>query len=279
MLTDDPPIVDSHAHIFTRDLPQATDAWTGLDYDYSAEQFLAELDAHGIHFAVISALSISGFYNDYMIEQLRRFKRLRGTVIVPPTTDRYVLNRMKDDGVVGVRLQMTRRTTLPDLGSEEYQLFLRRIRDLDWHVHLALEGEKTPDFLAQLEASGVKVVIDHFGHPEPSAGAACRGFQAILRATQRGRTWVKLSSAYRLQRTAPGDPSHDSRGEAFGETLAGVLVREAGPERLLWGSDCPFVGYESLVTYDDALTALHRWIPDPAMRRKISDTALKLYFT
>ena len=278
-MSDDPPIVDCHAHIFTEDLPRVADAWTTLDYGFSAQQYLAELDAHGIHFGVISGISISGYYNDYMIEQLRRFKRLRGTVIVPPTTDRYVLDRMKQDGVVGVRLQITRRKALPDLASEAYQLFLRRIRDLDWHVHVALEGAKTPDFLAQLEASGVKVVIDHFGHPEPQAGVDCAGFQAILRSAQKGRTWVKLSSAYRLYRTPPGQPADDTKGEAFGEDLARALVREVGPERLLWGSDCPFVGYEAMVTYADALSAFRRWIPDAAMRRQMSLTALKLYFS
>jgi predicted TIM-barrel fold metal-dependent hydrolase len=273
------PLVDAHAHIFTEHLPMAADAWTSLDYGFSAEQYLAELDAHGVHFGVISGISISGYYNDYMIEQLRQFRRLRGTVILPPTTDRYVLDRMKDDGVVGVRLQIWGRETLPDLKSEEYQLFLRRIRDLDWHIHVALQGEKTRGFLADLKASGVKIVIDHFGHPDPKAGPDCEGFQSILRAVQKGRTWVKLSSAYRLYRTTPGLPADDPRGEAFGQSLADELLREAGPDRLLWGSDCPFVGYEKLVTYQDTLDAFARWVPDPVTRRQISMTALKFYFS
>ncbi len=278
-MSDAAPIVDAHAHIFTHDLPKAADAWTSVDYDFGPEQLLAQLDAHGIHFAVISGISISGFYNDYMIEQLRRFKRLRGTAIIPPTTDRYILDRMKQDGIVGVRLQITRRAALPNLLSEEYQLFLRRIRDLDWHIHVALEGEKTVDFLAQLEASGVNVVIDHFGHPEPQFASNCRGFQAILRSAQKGRTWIKLSAAYRLHRTPPGEPANDPKGERFGNDLAQTLVHEVGPERLLWGSDCPFVGYEGLVSYSDTLAAFQRWIPEPALRRKISDTALKLCFS
>jgi predicted TIM-barrel fold metal-dependent hydrolase len=275
----DPPIVDAHAHIFTADAPTAASAWTRLDYGYSAEQYLAELDTHGVHFGVISGISIFGYYNDYMIGELRRHRRLRGTAILPPTTDRYTLERMRDDGVVGARLQITRLAELPDVDAEDWRLFLRRVRDLDWHVHVALEGEKTAPFLAHLEATGVKVVIDHFGHPLPRAGAACEGFQAILRAAQRGRTWVKLSSAYRLHRTPVGEPADDPKGEAFGGTLAAVLLREMGPERLLWGSDCPFVGYEGLISYRDTLDAFARWVPDPAARRAISNTALKLYFS
>ncbi len=71
-LKDDPPIVDAHAHIFLKDAPLAANAWMPLDYGYSADQYLHTLDAHGIHFGVISGISISGYYNDYMLEELRR---------------------------------------------------------------------------------------------------------------------------------------------------------------------------------------------------------------
>jgi predicted TIM-barrel fold metal-dependent hydrolase len=60
---------------------------------------------------------------------------------------------------------------------------------------------------------------------------------------------------------------------------AAVLLREAGPERLLWGSDCPFVGHESSLTYADALANFAEWVPDAAARRRMSDTALRLYFS
>lgn len=273
----DPPIVDAHAHIFRHDMPLSATAWTRPSYGFSAEDYLAVLDAHGVHFGVISGISISGYYNDYMIEQLRQHRRLRGTVIIPPTTERYVLDRMRDDGIVGVRLQLTRRDQLPDLAGEDYQLLLRRIADLDWHVHVALEGRLTPPALEVLQASGVKIVIDHFGHPEPGEGVNCAGFQSILCAVGEGRTWVKLSAAYRLMRTE-GDEAAAER-EAMAETLSAELLRQAGPERLVWGSDCPFVGYEEVVSYRATLDAFARWVPDPAARRKMSDTALKLYFS
>ena len=42
-----PPVVDAHAHIFTRDMPHSPKAWTRPDYDFTAEQFLETLDGHG----------------------------------------------------------------------------------------------------------------------------------------------------------------------------------------------------------------------------------------
>src|SRR5690606_26408066 len=76
----DAPIVDAHAHIFTPDMPVADNAWLKPDYAFTAADYLRVLDAHGVHFGVVAGISIYGQYNDYMIEELRRHPRLRGTV-------------------------------------------------------------------------------------------------------------------------------------------------------------------------------------------------------
>jgi predicted TIM-barrel fold metal-dependent hydrolase len=275
----DPPVVDAHAHIFKPDMPVADSAWMKPGYAFTAADYLKVLDAHGVHFGVIAGISIFGSYNDYMIEELRRQPRLRGTVNIDPATDRYTLERMKADGIVGVRLQLSRRKELPDLGSEVYRLLLRRVADLNWHVHLALEGRLVPAVLPALEASGVRIVFDHFGHPDPEQGTASEGFQALLRSIEKGRTWVKLSAAYRLTWLGQHAGAPDPKALALGQAAAERLVQAAGPERLLWGSDCPFVGHESSLTFGDTLAAFQQWVPSPQARRKISDTALRLYFS
>src|SRR4029079_15643206 len=103
------PIVDAHAHILTSHMPTASSAWHKPDYSFTAEDYLRVLDENGVHFGVIAGISIFGHYNDYMLEELRKYKRLRGTVNIPPTTERYVLEKMKQDGVIGIRLQLARR--------------------------------------------------------------------------------------------------------------------------------------------------------------------------
>lgn len=273
----DAPVIDCHAHIFTPDMPLADSAWMRPDYGFTAEDYLKVLDAHGVHFGVIAGISIYGQYNDYMIGALRRYPRLRGTVNIDPATDRYTLERMKADGVVGVRLQLSRRDTLPDLTGEHWKLLLRRVADLDWHVHLALEGRLMPQVLPALEASGARVVLDHFAHPDVAQGLDGEGFQAVLRSMARGRTWVKLSAGFRLTWESRGNGRPDPVAMELAQATAERLVREAGPERLLWGSDCPFVGHES-VTYADTLRWYHEWVPSAAVRRRMTDTALRLYF-
>lgn len=273
------PIVDCHAHIFSADMPHATGAWIRPQYAFTAQDLLAELDRHGIHFAVISALSISGNYNDYMISQLRQHHRLRGTAILPPGTDRYLLERMRDDGIVGIRLQLARSEKLPDFRSDEYRMLFRRARDLGWHVHLAIEGHHLPPVLEALMESGVNIVIDHFGHPDPAAPLECPGFRAMLDAVDKGHTWVKLSGGFRLPGTAAWREDPDGDLESLAQQVAEELTRRVSTDRLLWGSDAPFVGYEKRTSYNTVLASYRRWVPDEHKRAEICRTALKFYFS
>jgi predicted TIM-barrel fold metal-dependent hydrolase len=261
----DTPVVDCHVHVFTTDMPLVANPRHTPTYDFTAEKLLSTLDAHGVTMAVIAAASPWGDYNDYTIASLRRYPRLRGTVIIPPTTERIVLDEMKRDGVVGVRLPLVSMKELPDFTTFEYRRFLRRLADLDMHVHPHIEGEKLPKLLPQLAATGVKVVIDHIGRPDPKTGINGEGFKAMLGAIEKGRTWVKLSAGYRF-----GPASIDWARE---------LVKRADPDRLVWASDCPFVGEEKNVTYQQTIDWLNTCVPDDGVRRKIvCDTPLRLYF-
>jgi predicted TIM-barrel fold metal-dependent hydrolase len=236
------------------------------NYEYTAEQHLATLDRHGIQFGVITAASLFGTYNDYTIAAAKANKRLRATVIVDPSIDPYTMQHMKDDGVIGIRLVWIALETPPAIDCHEYRLLLRRVRDLDWHVHLHVGAGRLPGILPHIEASGAKVVIDHFGNPDPVLGVNCPTFQAVLRSIDSGRTWVKFSGAYRVRR---------ERAKEY----ARELLKVAGPDRLVWGSDAPFAGFESSENYQRTLDDFFEWVPSPEDRRKIiSVTPLKLFF-
>lgn len=262
----DTPVVDCHVHVFTTDMPLVANPRHTPSYSFTVENLVETLDQHGVPLAIIAAASPWGDYNDYTIASLRRYPRLRGTVILRPDVDRYILDEMKRDGVVGVRLPFINLAQVPDVTTPEYRRFLRRLADLDWHVHLHVEGEKLPEVLPGLESAGVKIVIDHIGRPDPKLGVNSPGFRRMLASIEKGRTWVKLSAAYRL-----GDHARDCARE---------LVKQAGPERLVWASDCPFVGEEGRVQYRQTIDWLRECVPDAATRRKIfCDTPLRLYFS
>ncbi len=259
------PIVDTHAHIFTATMPTVAGAWRKISRAAPVEDLLQTLDDHHVPFGVVAAASMFGDYNEYTLAALRAHTRLRGTVIVSPSVDSYTLRAMKQDGVVGVRWVWFMQDSLPDLRSTEYRMFLARLADLDLHVQVLLGGDRLAPVLEALGESGVKVVVDHFGFPDPALGAGCPGFQAALRAVDNGRTWVKMAAWHRL-------------GNATACELSARLLQAAGPERALWGSDWPFVAANEGYTYEQAISSFIEAVPDAGTRRKISETALRLYF-
>lgn len=260
-------MIDAHAHVFLKDMPHIANPRHRIAYDFSYGQYLAELDRHGVERGVIAAASPYGDYNDYTVAALRANPaRLRGTVILEPAVERYVMEAMDRDGVVGVRLPFISLKALPELGGFEYQRLLRRIRDLGWHVHLHLDGPRLPQVLPALEASGVTLVVDHFGRPDPKLGVQCPGFQMMLKLIENGRTWVKVSAAYRL-------------GKAAAASYGRALLARAGADRLLWASDCPFVGHEKEVRFQETIDDVLAWVPAGPAREKIfALNALELYF-
>ncbi|NJS40524.1 MAG: glycosyltransferase [Rhodobacteraceae bacterium] len=158
------PLVDTHAHIYTTAMPLAKDAWRRVEKPAPVEDFLATLDEHHIPFGVIAAASMFGEYNEYTLQSLRASPRLRGTVIVAPTIDPYILRRMRDDGVVGVRWVWFMQNELPDLRCAEYRLFLTRLADLDMHVQILLGGERLAPVLEALGIPTRRMVLLVLAH-------------------------------------------------------------------------------------------------------------------
>ena len=120
---NDAPLVDTHAHVYTLDMPFSATAWHKPPADATIDMYVDTLAKHGVKYAVIAAASLFDDYNEYSIEATRRHKHLRTTAIVKPTIDPYVMRMMKDDGVVGVRFQWRNVKNLPDITTPEYQKF------------------------------------------------------------------------------------------------------------------------------------------------------------
>ena len=261
-----PRIIDTHAHVFSMTMPLADGAWHTPAAEADAEQYLRMLDDHGVESGVLAAASISGTNNDYPLAACDRHPRLRTTVIVAPDCPLPALQAMARRGAVGVRFQLRNVARVPDFASAEYRSLLRHIADLGWHVQLHDDARRLPGYLPALEAAGVNVVVDHFGRPDIEDGIDGEGFQRLLRSIDTGRTWVKLSSAFRLE------------SDELVQQAAQALVERAGPERLMWGSDWPFAAFESRVTYTQVLNDLCTWVPDPVTRHRIAFDTPNLFF-
>ena len=258
--------VDCHAHVMRRDLPLAPDRHSGPKRDVSVEEYLATLDAHGISHGVLTAPSFYGTDNSLLMAALAKAPhRLRGTAIVAPDIEVESLDRMDRAGVVGIRLNWIRRDKLDDVQSPAYRRLFGRVRALDWQVEIYLEGPKLAAVLPRIRDQGVKVVVDHFGAPDPSLGVQCPGFQQVLRGVRSGNTFVKLSAPYR-------------QGDADAQVYVDALLEAGGPKQLVWATDWPFVGFEEKITYAQCVGWIEAWIPDDATRRTVlAETPARLF--
>jgi predicted TIM-barrel fold metal-dependent hydrolase len=268
---DSPPLIDCHAHVWGPDMPLASDAWKKPDRVYTAENFLADLDAHGVRFGVIAAASLFGTYNDYSIEALRRHKRLRATANVDMAIGLPALQSLQAEGIVGIRLQWFFLPTLPDLRGSQFQQHCRHLRDQGMHIHLNINGGRLVEVASAVADTGVNLVIDHFGWHDPALRLAAPSYQGMLRLLERGNVWVKITSGYR-------HPDEHFPDWSLPVEYAQDLLRRFGPERLLWGSDAPFIGHEQAASYGLALERFRQCVPDAPARAAIGNNGYQFYF-
>lgn len=249
--------IDCHAHVIARGLPIVSTRHSPPESDATVEDFLGLLAAQGLSHGLLTAPSFYGSDNTLLLAALERGGgRLRGTLIVDPAVEDRDLVRWKALGVVGIRFNWYRRAVLPDLQSGPWRSLLRRVRELDWHVEVFIEGECLPGIIEPIRTSGVALVIDHLGCPDPRTGIASAGYRLVCELLAEGHTWVKLTGPYRL---GGADPRRYVDG----------YRAVAGPQRLLWGSDWPWVQHADGMTYRRTLDWLAAWVPDPDERRQV----------
>lgn len=230
-------------------------------YDAPLSSYLAQLDTHGITHGVLVQPSFLGTDNSYLLQALaQQRQRLRGIVVVPDDTPEDTLYAMDAQGVVGIRLNLIGLPT-PPVHSANWQRLLATIKRLDWQVEIHREAHLLESIVEPLLSAGVKVVIDHFGRPDPTKGLDDPGFAYLLSLGKTRRVWVKLSAAYR------------NGSQGLGETIARqatpYLWQEFGLDRLLWGSDWPHTLFESSQTYSQAVEQLQSYLPVPSDRAQV----------
>ena len=166
------------------------------DYDATLTQYLALLDAHGVARGVLVQPSFLGTDNSHLVAARAAAGRLRGVAVVSPDIAAADLLALAEAGVAGIRLNLIG-LPLPALDQPAWQELLAHVNTLGWHVEVHLQASRLPAIMPALLAAGCRVVIDHFGRPDPALGIADPGFAYLLRQADSGQVWVKLAAPYR----------------------------------------------------------------------------------
>jgi predicted TIM-barrel fold metal-dependent hydrolase len=259
--------VDTHAHVIggPPDYPLVENR-SYTPPPALGEDYLSMLDATGMTFGVLVQVSVHGTDNSLMLEMLDRHpQRLRGIAVAPHDLPEREWRRMKEAGVVGLRLNTV---SGGGIGLEDLDRYEALCMELGWHLQFLTDASRLAPVASHLSNLRVPCVIDHMGHFAVADGLQSAGMQLMLQLMSDG-AWVKLSGAYRVS-DAPG----------YTDTIpfAHALI-EAAPERCVWGSDWPHPAWwRAMPNEGDLLDLLADWAPEETIRNAILTTnAQRLY--
>jgi predicted TIM-barrel fold metal-dependent hydrolase len=271
-VTDHGPVVDCHVHVFDpARFPYEPDTFyapSGQELGTPA-RLAGVLDAHGVaHALLVGPNSGYGTDNRCLLDAVAGGAgRHRGMAVVPIDTTAVELAALSRTGVVGVTVNVAL------LGTAFYADAGRLLADLaavDMVAGVQVTGDQFVVLAPLLERSGVRVVVDHCGRPEPAAGLDAPGFRELLRWGRAGRAVVKLSGCVKV--------SHEPYPHADLLPFVRALVDEFGPDGCVWGSDWPFLRMPERIDYGPLLTLLAEQVPDEAVRRRILwDTPCRVF--
>lgn len=254
--------IDSHAHVFSRDLNWVDARRYTPGYDATLAQYLKHLRAHGLSHGVLVQPSFLGTDNSYLLAALRQAPELlRGVVVLERDVSRAELNDMARLGVMGVRLNLMGKA-LPDFGDAAWKDFFGHIAELDWHVELHRHVEDLPSLIRQLIPFGIKLVIDHFGRPDARLGLDQTGFPELLELGLTGQIWIKVSGIYRLA----GTPQQNLE---FARLALPLLEQSFGIRRMVAGSDWPHTQHEESIGFGTVIDQLEALQGSPQLMRAL----------
>jgi predicted TIM-barrel fold metal-dependent hydrolase len=251
--------IDTHAHVFHRELKLAAGRRYAPDYNAPLSLYLQRLDQNGTTNGVLVQPSFLGTDNSYIVDCLKQAKgRLRGVAVIEPSISPRDILALDKAGIVGIRLNLVGRK-LPDPTAPEWKALLANLKSANWQVEIQRSASDLVGLMPQLLDAGVAVVLDHYTLPDPMLGVGDPAFQSVLQFGATGRVWVKMSAPYR----------NGPNGDAFARQAYPLLRASFGLDHLFWGSDWPHTQFERSETYAKNRRFLDELITDADERARV----------
>ena len=199
----------------------------------------------------------------------------RGIVDIDEHAPDAELARLDSAGVVGIRFNLGPPNRPREAGLMERHLprLLRldaRCAEIGWQLDILSPSWLVVEMLPIYRNLKSRFSLAHFGMFLARDGAHQQGLRAMTDFLRQdaGGCHVKLTAPYRMA-TAP---RFDDATE-----IARALI-EAAPDRMLWGSDYPYLSNAHRVNSIALFNLIAQWMPEPAIRQKILvDTPAKLF--
>lgn len=260
------PICDTHLHVFgDRAKYRLGEELRSQPPDAPIERFLREAEPEGVVRMVFDQPSHYGLDNSCILDAIDGVGRHRARAIAAVAADTVTdkeLSALDARGVRGIRVNFGYRSTDPAIAGqalEQARKLAPRAAAFGWHLELLVPNFALKQMIPALFDLPCDFSVGHFGVFPAASGVAQPGFDDFLRLHQAGKCWVKFTGVYRISK-APGFADIAPIAQAF--------VRN-NPDRIVWGTDWPFLSHLDAVTYPQVLRMFEDWVPDPAMQRRI----------
>jgi predicted TIM-barrel fold metal-dependent hydrolase len=289
-------VIDSHLHVWA----SAKEAASGFPYAVGQEppeslsdvattsSLLKKMEESGVDGSLIVQPSNHKFDHSYVTQAIQEYPdKLKGMLLHDPSlSPEDAVSQLEDlvlKGYVGVRFNpylwpkngedgWTPMSTPGGAGLAVY----RRCAELHIPVGvMCFQGLQLhyDDILELLKASPkTTLVLDHFGFTAftttPEEGELA--FQQLLKLAEYPQVHVKVSALFRLKDTPPYNRVKKERLEP--------LLAAFGADRLLFGTDFPFVLEQDPERYDGMVKLVSSWLEKESDRSAVmGGTAEKLF--
>lgn len=257
---------DCHTHVFgpyDRYPLAAERAYTPPEAPAAAHA--AHLARMGLKHGALVHPSAYGTDHRLLLETLAAQPNLRGVMVANPGT-LPTLRGLREQGVRALRFSARGGAASNFAGSasfEDLQAMAGDLADAGLHAELWTDRHVLPGIADAIRALPVPVVIDHMAGFDVNGGLDEAGFRCLLDLLAEGRVWLKLC-AYRNLLALPDRDAWATALRPFQEA-----VQQANADRLVWGSDWPYLNVKNPPDGAWLLALLHETVGDAAIARRI----------
>lgn len=222
------------------------------------DQHAALLGPRGMERRVIVAASCYGTDNRCHMEALAAMGDAgRAVVQIDAATPDSDIVHMARLGARGARFNAI---SPGALGFDVLYRNVDGLRRQNWHADIYARRDDLAAHADRLLSTGLDIVVAHYGDLDPALGLDQPAVRALDKLLASGRGWLKLSGPYR-ESTAPGYADLEIYARHF------LALR---PDRLVWGSDWPYVGHAEQLKDWNPLEPLAGWIgTDAALAERV----------
>ncbi|WP_197922316.1 amidohydrolase family protein [Thiosulfatihalobacter marinus] len=220
-------MIDTHVHLldpWRYPYPSGSKGYApGPDEAGSLDDLIRVMDRHGVDHAVLVAASVYGPDNQSMLDAYASFSDRFRIIAGIDIHDLAAIDALASTpGIVGIRLNLT------DDRAQSDATQLAKVLNAALASGLCVTIQASPMAAqhALRDAGEGPVILDHLGRPDLEGG-----MDTLSDIAKRPNTWLKLSGGFRIAGSNWPDESDLTR------RVVGMFPSE----RLIWGSDWPFI--------------------------------------